>query len=169
MQLQAQSTPADYWRIQDNGGDGIEFAYWDDSDSTETAYMTIGGNAGNVTFFNNLVLDQVNHLRFIAGLTADDSFRIDGGSGSDELRIYYNDNGTNTQLFNISSAGVLSYEADESSNYTNRSVVDKAYVDGKAPYQEPIMVIGPDSAITATTSEQDITCLLYTSPSPRDA
>ena len=89
--------PNDKWYMRNNGASGLEFAFYDDSETTTTAYMTIGGNAGTVTFFNNMVLGAGNDVRIGTDLTADDQWRFVGGISDDTFRLeYYDDSATST-------------------------------------------------------------------------
>lgn len=162
VRLPGNTDSNDRWIIDVASDDDFRLQFYDDSASTTTTQLTLGSSGGNLTVNQNLVMGAGSQIRIPSGLTTADTWRFDGGQSDDVLRIQYDDDdGSTTNLFSITAAGVLSYIADESSGYTDRSVVDKAYVDGevsgRAPDQEPIMVVGPDSAITATTSEQDIT------------
>lgn len=106
LRIPSEDDTSDYWLVDNNGSAGIRFSFWDDSASTLTDYFTIGGNAGNVTFFNNLILDQGNHLRLEAGSTSQDSWRMDGGSGSDDFRLRYQDSGTGVDILTIDYANL---------------------------------------------------------------
>lgn len=150
---------ADRWIIDTAGDDDFRISFYDDSASTTTAQLTLGSTGGNLTVNQNLLMGVGAQVRITAGLTTADQWRFDGGNSDDTLRIQYDDDdGSLSNLFAIDpSTGVLTYGSDASSSYGDRAIVDKAYVDTKAAFQEPIMVVGPDSAITATTTEQDIT------------
>lgn len=164
IQIPARSDTSDYWLIGvEASSNGLSFRYYDDATTTTNENLFIGGGAGNVTFRNNLVLGDGAQLRIPADLTANDQWRFDGGNGDDNFEIIYydDDGGGNTTLFHITPAGLLEYGSDLSGSYTNRTVVDKEYVDDTAAAaftdQEPITVRGPDSTITVTGTEQQIT------------
>lgn len=114
---------------------------YDDDAGTNTLFTL--DNSGNLTINNG-------DLRVAAGSTANDQWRIDGGSSNDNLRLkYYDDSaGTTTVRMVLDSSGNMDLDGDITVNE-----------DTAAPLVPPYasQILGAATDITVTTTEQTVT------------